>query len=520
MDKVLRQPVLADYTITDEAVAVDHHRMAQQQLVGNVIVAFDPVVTRAPAALVPAGIAHAVLDKLIVEHHVEPRYPLPIRARHAVMERSARGRKLHVLAIGPVKKAHKLVIACFGACDRPRTEIILDPAERFTPVLPRLQHRMERSRPVIEIEHIDRSEDIDEVMCRPQVRLDPFEVSPHERHDVVRPPTIALRPAIVVQPRLDRLAVFHEGDVVIAVAGRVGIEIDVVIVQAPRDVLGPADLADLEHILDGPHRRVRRVDIRQAVIVAPPLPDMQGQQTIGQAVIDQPLHRLGDLGVSPAPDIKHKPPRLASHARRGLLVIHRPIPNRAVERAFVAGHKGQRRVIVRVQRVHLLLRGNIQVIRRIVRRHKQRQAVVELETHMTGRQIVPPKSRAKGLRLDDAVTVAVIDLLGRTIERASRQVGDPLGAVELDPQAVLFGNHFRNDIEWTIIENHRMSDLEPLGRRIEIIPHILDGKTAGRRSGLLIQNRHGKAFGPYGLAIFPKRNRSIKKPVRTSNDCR
>jgi len=201
----------------------------------------------------------------------------------------------------------------------------------------------------------------------------------------------------------------------VAVALGVGIEIDVVVVQTPGDVVLVADFRDLLQVLDGPERRHRRIDIRQAIVVPPSLPDVQRQERVGQAVVDHLLHRLGDLGIAASPDVEDEPARLAGETGRGLFVVERPILSRAVERACRAWHERHRRIEMRVQRVRPARRVHLQVVRRMIARDQQRQSLVEVEPNVAGREVVPAETRTERLRLDDAVAVPVVDAGGLPI---------------------------------------------------------------------------------------------------------
>ncbi|MBA7662325.1 hypothetical protein ES703_70353 [subsurface metagenome] len=217
-------------------------------------------------------------------------------------------------------------------------------------------------------------------MCRFEVRLDEFHIAFDERHDMVRPPAIALGIASSIDPGLDRRALFGEADVVVAVIGRIGIKIDIVIVQAPRNIVLGADLCDLLHVLNCAELRLRWVNVRQTVVVTPSLPDVHGQQRIGQAVSYHSLHRLSDFGITATPDIKNKSTCLAFYSSGCLFVEQGTILSGTIESPLDTRHERHRRIEVRVKRIYPLVGIYFQIVRRIVRSGQERDAFVKVKS--------------------------------------------------------------------------------------------------------------------------------------------
>ena len=91
--------------------------------------------------------------------------------------------------------------------------------------------------------------------------------------------------------------------------------------QAPWYIVLAADLCNPEHILDRAELRLRRINVRQAIVIAPPLPDVHRQQRIRQAVSDHPLHSLGDLSIAAAPDIENKSPGFILESTCSLFIV-------------------------------------------------------------------------------------------------------------------------------------------------------------------------------------------------------
>src|ERR1017187_1565201 len=94
----------------------------------------------------------------------------------------------------------------------------------------------------------------------------------HVGHQPVRARPVGLRLAAVVKPSLERRAVLAEYDCVVAEAFEIGIEIDVVIVRREQRAVALARGHQLAELWQRAVLRIGRVDIGQAVIVAPTLP--------------------------------------------------------------------------------------------------------------------------------------------------------------------------------------------------------------------------------------------------------
>ncbi len=250
-------------------------------------------------ALVAVGVACAEEGEFVMVDGVEPRDAGPIRAGHACVEGIRFVGERQPLAVRAVQPADELVMSCFGGGGGVAAEHVADGREGLAPILSRLDHGMVVAVGIIPVRRFDGGEDIDERRGGMDVLQNAFIVAFDERQDAVRAELVGLRVTMLVVPCGVGLRIVlvedWEGDVVVArlvaeigeLVGeiiRIGIYVDVVVVEAPRYVVRFADGFDFLRLFDSAPRRTRRPDVRQSVVVAPTLPVMDGQHGVCHTV--------------------------------------------------------------------------------------------------------------------------------------------------------------------------------------------------------------------------------------------
>ena len=183
-------------------------------------------------------------DEPGVIHRVEPGHAFPVGAGQPVVELGRRGTDVQELAIGAVEVADQVIAAGLRRGGGVATQRIADGVEGRAPAAAGLQLGVEIPLPVVVVEAVGRGEHVNERGRGMQVLLQQQPGWHQERLEMVGPPGVALGVVPGVDPRLARLAVRVEGNVLVAVAGRVGIEIDVIVVQPPGHVITAAKLAE------------------------------------------------------------------------------------------------------------------------------------------------------------------------------------------------------------------------------------------------------------------------------------
>ena len=147
--------------------------------------------------------------------------------------------------------------------------------------------------------------------------------------------------------------------------------------------------AYLGHAAERAEPAVRRVDLRQPVVVAPALPDVLHEDRVCQPVPGSLLEPLGRLGVVPAPLVDAHPAQQTADS------LPRP---EAVQAAVVpGGGKGTARggdqheggVVRRLQCEHAFLGAIRHLVRVHIRCLKQAQPVCVVRTHVPGREREP-----------------------------------------------------------------------------------------------------------------------------------
>ena len=222
----------------------------------------------------------------------------------------------------------------------------------------------------------------------------------------------------MVEPRLLRRAVGIEDDVPIGIALGVGIEINIVVVRCEEDAVA---LAGRGHGEEVGQAAVRREDVRQAVVIAPALPVVLDEDGVGHAVACRAVESAGGLGVVAAPLVEAHLALDLGHAAGRLEAGNLAVGPRRRKRAAGRRHERDRRVVVGVQRVDLLLRVHGEQVGEDIAGLHQRQAagIVRADVPRGELKAVGVQIEAAGIL--DHVAEARIDARGRLRGRAERQ---------------------------------------------------------------------------------------------------
>ena len=101
---------------------------------------------------------------------------------------------------------------------------------------------------------------------------------------------------------------------------RVRIEIRTVVMKPPEDTVAVAELSDGLQFFYSADFWIRRPNVRQAVIIAPPLPVVHCQHAVCQAIFDRRFHIGQDAGERTAPYVEQHAASQPFERRRGLFV--------------------------------------------------------------------------------------------------------------------------------------------------------------------------------------------------------
>ena len=150
---------------------------------------------------------------------------------------------------------------------------------------------------------------------RANVVADKLHVFHKPRFEGMRQPAVTLRFTPFIVPCALRRSVRIEDDVVVAEAFRVRIEINIIVMRRENDAVLLTGIRQLLERFQAAHRRI---DFRQAVVVAPPLPDMLHEDAVLHAVFGGHPRTFSRGLVVAAPLVKTLPPKQFLQTRRWL----------------------------------------------------------------------------------------------------------------------------------------------------------------------------------------------------------
>jgi len=196
----------------------------------------------------------------------------------------------------------------------------------------------------------------------------------------------------------------------------------------------------------------RRIDVGQPVVVAPALPDVLDEHRVGQPIACREFDPAGRLLVVAAPLVQADLAQDIGDAGGGLKVGDRAIGPRRGKGTARRRQQGQRRVVVRVQRIHPGVRVHAQQIGKHIAGLQQGDAVGKVQADVPRRQL-----KAVGVQVElgwvlDHVAEAGIHAsrpLRRRPDRQRRkprfatQVAGGIGHRPSDAQRAVLGPHAR-----------------------------------------------------------------------------
>ena len=351
-----------------------------------------------------------------MRRHVVPRHALGIRKRrlrHPAVRRE-------VVALPRVEMPHKRVRPCLRNRDalRPSQSGAVGVKCR-TPRPRRACLGEERARAVVIVERSDSRENVDEDAVRRGRLTQKRGVAIEPRTEAVGQRAIALRTLPVVVPRLVGRAVRIEDDPVVREAVRVRVVVDVVVVRHEEPARTRTRLAQ------PPKRRrvaARRTDVRQPVVIPPPLPVVLDEDRVPHAV----FRRAGDIRrhvvvVDAPPLVEAHPPQQRFNARSRPVAAHVAKMPRGGERALRRRHERERGVVARDERVLLPRTTADKRVGENIRSLHERKPVLVVRADMARREVEPRRRKAEVARLLDHVPEARVSAFGGQRPRSKRQ---------------------------------------------------------------------------------------------------
>ncbi|OQC02010.1 MAG: hypothetical protein BWX80_03221 [Candidatus Hydrogenedentes bacterium ADurb.Bin101] len=185
---------------------------------------------------------------------------------------------------------------------------------------------------------------------------------------------------------------------VIGIPRRVRVKVYIIVVGCEDDIISFANLRQSRELLCRAEIRVRREDIRQPVIVAPPLPVVPDQHAVGEAVAKGLFQRLAGIAVFPAPDVEHETPGKPFNTGGGLKPVN-IMPGARTLPHIPRGNQREDGQDGRVQGIHARFRDRFKFGRRRLHRLHQREPVFKVQPHKGRGQLVPVKIKGEGFRL-------------------------------------------------------------------------------------------------------------------------
>ena len=340
---------------------------------------------------------------------------------------------------------------------------VADGGEGFTPGALGFAFRVEAALAVVKIETVDRGEDVDERGGGVEGGDDEGEVALEEGLDAVGTELVALGFATLVEPSAARLAVGRERDGVVGEVVGVGVDVDVVVVQSPEGAARGAEAAEGAEIVERAEGREGRENVGEAVVIAPALPRVDDREGIGEAVVEGAGEAGGVVGVAAAPEIEDEASGFLGDAGRGGFVVERAVADGAVEGAGETGQEGEGGVGVRAELVEAARGIDVAIVDGRVAGREQREAAGEIETDVARREVVAAGAGAEGLRIDDAVAVAVVDARGGLIGGVEREGGEGIGALDFEAEGGAVGPGGDGERERIVVDAHGVDDAVAAG---------------------------------------------------------
>ena len=404
---VVLQPVGHDGVPGERSVA---HRVASADDRVREVVVGGVAVQLGVAALVPAVLLHIAPaetareeDVGSVRHDVVPRRALRVRKVRPAHEL----RRAEVVALPGVRHAHQVVLPGLAHADRIRAaEAGAVHLKALRPVRGRLHLRVEAPRAVEVVERAVRREDVDEDGVRVVARLQELRVAEAPRVERMRRPAVGERVAAGIEPRPLRRAVEVEDDEVVGIVVAIRVDVRIVVVRAEEDARRPARFPQRAE-----RRRVaaRRIDFRQAVVVAPALPVVLHEDRVVQPV----LRGLGDplrrLRVVAAPLVEAHPRAEAAEARASAVARHGAEAACRVKGPLRRRDEREERVVVRLQREEVRVAVAHKPVRRHVHGLDDGEPVRVVRAHVARGKTEPARAERELLRPLDHVAETRVD---------------------------------------------------------------------------------------------------------------
>ena len=146
------------------------------------------------------------------------------------------------------------------------------------------------------------------------------EVSLDEGEDVVRTELVGLRITAAVDPGESWFPVGVEVDMLVGIVIGIWIEVNVIVVEAPWNVLFSAEFLKREDVFHRTEGFVGRPDVGKAIVIAPTLPVMDGQHGIDEAIANGVLHSGGDNFGGTAPNVEDKTASEIAEGSSGMFI--------------------------------------------------------------------------------------------------------------------------------------------------------------------------------------------------------
>ena len=220
---------------------------------------------------------------------------------------------------------------------------------------------------------------------------------------------VGLRVAAAVDPGEIGFPVGVEVDMLVGIVIGVWIEINVVVVEPPWNVVFAADGLDAEKVVHRAEGFVWRPYVRKTVVVAPTLPAVDGQHGIDEPVADGVRHVVADgCGVS-APDVEDEAACEIAESSGGMLVRVLPVFEGGFEGGGGDG-EGERAVFLHAEGGVVFGEIDVKPRRRRVDGRQNTVSVREIQTEMGGRDIVAAEAHDERLWITDDVAMTVNDL--------------------------------------------------------------------------------------------------------------
>ncbi len=262
------------------------------------------------ALLEPAlQVAHAVVDHL------------RLQAQQVEIEQRRVQLALGHLRLDAVDPAAPVEVVVALAQQRPAMCPPQQGEQLGVPGEPPARHRRQRlARVVLQVDPGRRTHvHVEVARRRAEAAVDLGRGLPHEAHRVVRLERVALHARALVEPSQRRRAVRLERPQMRLIARRIGVQVDVVLVDRPRVAQLARRVAKQLHPLVATIGRVGRQVVRQLHVVAVALPVVLDDDHVVDAAVLQPPQQVRVTRVAArlmAPDIEHDQRRQQLAVRR------------------------------------------------------------------------------------------------------------------------------------------------------------------------------------------------------------